>query len=339
MAVDDEETEITTVPSLTGSSSFPHPLPPGPSSSAAVPGGATVAGGRFKGVVLQQNGNWGAQIYANQQRIWLGTFKSESSAAVAYDRAATKLRSGDPHRNFPFSLSPLEPTFQDLHSTEALLAMIRDGSYEPKFAQFLRSTGGAAAAPAVHGGGGLAFQELFRKELTPSDVGKLNRLVIPKKHAVKFFPGLQTSAAGDGGAAAEGLMVAFRDLQERRWEFRYCYWRSSQSFVFTKGWNRFVKTKGLRPKDVVIFYRGEDMGGRREPFLLIDVARPHDGAAEEPPETPAARGGERGEALLRGGSGEDGWGRRGGEAEEGEAAAALETKKAFRLFGVQIRET
>ncbi|CAA7394522.1 unnamed protein product [Spirodela intermedia] len=215
--------------------------------------------------------------------------------------------------------------------------MIRDGSYEPKLAQFLRSTGGAAdPSGGAHCGGGLAFQELFRKELTPSDVGKLNRLVIPKKHAVKFFPGLQTSAAGDGGAAAEGVMVAFRDLQERQWEFRYCYWRSSQSFVFTKGWNRFVKTKGLRPKDVVIFYRGDDTGGRREPFLLIDVALPRGGAAEEPPETASARGGGGGQALLTSGSGEVGWARRGGEVVA--AAAEMQPKRAFRLFGVQISE-
>ncbi|CAN6889686.1 unnamed protein product [Brassica oleracea var. botrytis] len=37
----------------------------------------------------------------------------------------------------------------------------------------------------------------------------------------------------------------------RQWKFRYCYWTSSQSFVFTSGWKRFgeVKTENfVNPK-------------------------------------------------------------------------------------------
>ncbi|KAK4789532.1 hypothetical protein SAY86_016836 [Trapa natans] len=95
---------------------------------------------RFKGVVPQQNGNWGAQIYANHQRIWLGTFKSEEEAAMAYDSAAIKLRSGDPHRNIPWTLdeSMAEHNFQSLFSQEAVLSMIKDGSYRSKFANYIR---------------------------------------------------------------------------------------------------------------------------------------------------------------------------------------------------------
>ncbi|KAG6422423.1 hypothetical protein SASPL_118995 [Salvia splendens] len=75
---------------------------------------------RFKGVVPQQTGHWGAQIYANHQRIWLGTFKSEALAAMAYDSAATKLRSRDSHRNFPpTGLTPLELKFQSGLSTDS----------------------------------------------------------------------------------------------------------------------------------------------------------------------------------------------------------------------------
>lgn len=95
---------------------------------------------RFKGVVPQQTGHWGAQIYANHQRIWLGTFKSEAMAAMAYDSAAIKLRSGDSHRNFPpTGLTPLELKFQSGLSTDSVLNMIRDGSYAAKFSDFLAS--------------------------------------------------------------------------------------------------------------------------------------------------------------------------------------------------------
>lgn len=31
-------------------------------------------------------------------------------------------------------------------------------------------------------------EHMFDKVVTPSDVGKLNRLVIPKQHAERFFP-------------------------------------------------------------------------------------------------------------------------------------------------------
>ncbi|KAK8515627.1 hypothetical protein V6N13_139401 [Hibiscus sabdariffa] len=57
------------------------------------------------------------------------------------------------------------------------------------------------------------------------------------------------------------------------WKFRYCYWRSSQSFVFTRGWSRFVKEKKLSEKDTVTFYTCEspcgDPNGRN---FLIDVS-------------------------------------------------------------------
>jgi len=39
------------------------------------------------------------------------------------------------------------------------------------------------------------------------------------------------------------------------WRFRYSYWNSSQSYVLTKGWSRFVKEKGLHAGDAVGFYR------------------------------------------------------------------------------------
>ncbi|KAG8050601.1 hypothetical protein GUJ93_ZPchr0009g2319 [Zizania palustris] len=38
-------------------------------------------------------------------------------------------------------------------------------------------------------------EHLFEKPLTPSDVGKLNRLVIPKQHAERYFPLRRDSAA------------------------------------------------------------------------------------------------------------------------------------------------
>jgi len=137
---------------------------------------------KFKGVVPQVNGHWGAQIYANHQRIWLGTFKSEKEAAMAYDSAAIKLRSGDSHRNFSWTdQTAQEPNFQNNYSTEAVLNMIRDGSYPSKFSAFLRTQSqtneigiSLKQTRVVHGDEQFSCSQLFQKELTPSDVGKLH---------------------------------------------------------------------------------------------------------------------------------------------------------------------
>ncbi|XP_058105096.1 B3 domain-containing transcription factor NGA1-like [Magnolia sinica] len=95
----------------------------------------------------------------------------------------------------------------------------------------------------------LEREHMFDKVVTPSDVGKLNRLVIPKQHAEKYFP-LNSSAN------EKGLLLNFEDLTGKVWRFRYSYWNSSQSYVMTKGWSRFVKDKKLDAGDIVSFERG-----------------------------------------------------------------------------------
>ncbi|KAK4741259.1 hypothetical protein SAY87_024847 [Trapa incisa] len=93
-------------------------------------------------------------------------------------------------------------------------------------------------------------EHMFDKVVTPSDVGKLNRLVIPKQHAEQFFP-LDSSMSDKGG-----LLLSFEDCTGKSWQFRYSYWNSSQSYVMTKGWSRFVKEKKLNAGDIVSFQRG-----------------------------------------------------------------------------------
>ncbi|CAH8292723.1 unnamed protein product [Eruca vesicaria subsp. sativa] len=99
-------------------------------------------------------------------------------------------------------------------------------------------------------------ESLFEKSLTPSDVGKLNRLVIPKQQAEKYFP-LNTviSNNADTSSSEKGMLLSFEDESGKCWRFRYSYWNSSQSYVLTKGWSRYVKDKQLDPGDVVFFQR------------------------------------------------------------------------------------
>ncbi|PRQ44045.1 putative transcription factor B3-Domain family [Rosa chinensis] len=96
-------------------------------------------------------------------------------------------------------------------------------------------------------------ETMFEKPLTPSDVGKLNRLVIPKQHAERYFP----LGGGNGGESGgeKGLLLSFEDESGKCWRFRYSYWNSSQSYVLTKGWSRYVKEKRLDAGDVVLFER------------------------------------------------------------------------------------
>ncbi|RZS04888.1 hypothetical protein BHM03_00035280 [Ensete ventricosum] len=117
------------------------------------------------------------------------------------------------------------------------------------------------------GGGDFSFVEkehMFDKVVTPSDVGKLNRLVIPKQHAEKYFP-------LDMSASEKGLLLSFEDRTGKHWRFRYSYWNSSQSYVMTKGWSRFVKEKGLGAGDTVSFGRGAVDAARHR--LYIDWNR------------------------------------------------------------------
>jgi hypothetical protein len=122
------------------------------------------------------------------------------------------------------------------------------------------TTAGGAAAVIVE------REHMFDKVVTPSDVGKLNRLVIPKQHAEKYFPLASSSAATENG-----LLLSFEDRNGKSWRFRYSYWNSSQSYVMTKGWSRFVKEKKLDAGDIVSFERG--VGEFAKNRLYIDWRR------------------------------------------------------------------
>ncbi|KNA20800.1 hypothetical protein SOVF_048930 [Spinacia oleracea] len=113
-------------------------------------------------------------------------------------------------------------------------------------------------------------EHMFDKVVTPSDVGKLNRLVIPKQHAEKHFP-------LDSSNNEKGLLLNFEDRTGKSWRFRYSYWNSSQSYVMTKGWSRFVKEKKLDAGDIVSFQRGVGEVGKDK--LFIDWRRRPDNSS------------------------------------------------------------
>ncbi|KAI3976887.1 hypothetical protein MKX01_008745 [Papaver californicum] len=231
---------------------------------------------QYKGVVPQPNGRWGAQIYEKHQRVWLGTFNEEQEAAKAYDIAAQRFRGRDAITNFKPLLDSnedddIEAAFLNSHSKAEIVDMLRKHTYNDELDQSKRNFGDGNCRGKINRSGiymGLttgsmgqgmgAREQLFEKAVTPSDVGKLNRLVIPKQHAEKTFP-LQT------GTTSKGILLNFEDNGGKVWRFRYSYWNSSQSYVLTKGWSRFVKEKGLKAGDIVMFMRST--GGDKHLYI------------------------------------------------------------------------
>lgn len=165
-----------------------------------------------------------------QQQLWLGKLQShqEETSVRSDDQAAT------PGEAINFNGSKLQ-----------LMDLSLGNGYDE--------------ADAV-----IEREHMFDKVVTPSDVGKLNRLVIPKQHAERFFP--LASSTNENG-----LLLSFEDRNGKSWRFRYSYWNSSQSYVMTKGWSRFVKEKQLDAGDIVSFERG--VGELGKDRLYIDWRR------------------------------------------------------------------
>ncbi|KAI4992825.1 hypothetical protein ZWY2020_007138 [Hordeum vulgare] len=204
------------------------------------------------------------------------------------DAAAQRFRGRDAVTNFrPLAESDpddaAELRFLAARSKADVVDLLRKHTYPDELTQQKRAYFATAAAssptpsslaPAWSPSSGAAPSpaarrvHLFDKTVTPSDVGKLNRLVIPKQHAEKHFPLQLRSAGAAVSGECKGMLLNFDDAAGKVWRFRYSYWNNNQSYVLTKGWSRFVKEKGLHGELVGRrLQAGDGLGGAAEEEL------------------------------------------------------------------------
>ncbi|XP_043687031.1 putative B3 domain-containing protein Os10g0537100 [Telopea speciosissima] len=218
----------------------------------------------YKRLVPQHTSLWGAQFYENNpvhHPHWLRTTsletdqnKEAATTNIAVAAAAEMFRA--PHGTLNFhSYQEDTNTYDDEDPPDEPIVEERDNieaGYRDDHHQQQQEQEQEQEQEREH---------MFEKPLTPSDVGKLNRLVIPKQHAERYFP-LGGGGGGGESGGEKGLLLSFEDESGKAWRFRYSYWNSSQSYVLTKGWSRFVKEKRLDAGDVVLFERHRVNGER-----------------------------------------------------------------------------
>ncbi|PIA25704.1 hypothetical protein AQUCO_10800003v1 [Aquilegia coerulea] len=94
---------------------------------------------------------------------------------------------------------------------------------------------------------------LLQKVLKQSDVGNLGRIVLPKKEAETYLPGLD---------ARDGISIAMEDIGSSRiWNMRYRFWPNNKSRMYLlENTGEFVRSNGLQEGDFIVIYSDTKCG-------------------------------------------------------------------------------
>ncbi|KAH7447991.1 hypothetical protein KP509_01G131300 [Ceratopteris richardii] len=97
------------------------------------------------------------------------------------------------------------------------------------------------------------LQFLLEKELKPSDVGSLGRIILPKRQAEDKLPHLE---------AKEGLTMYFQDMQTSQiWTLKYRFWPNNKTRMYLlESTGSFVKLHELHEGDFLMLYKNLKTG-------------------------------------------------------------------------------
>ncbi|KAL5711727.1 acetolactate synthase [Ranunculus cassubicifolius] len=112
---------------------------------------------------------------------------------------------------------------------------------------------------------------LLQKVLKQSDVGSLGRIVLPKKEAETYLPGLE---------ARDGISIAMEDIGSQRiWNMRYRFWPNNKSRMYLlENTGEFVRSNGLQEGDFIVIYSDVKCGK----YLIRGVKVRQPGSKPEP---------------------------------------------------------